>query len=178
VFDVTDAGLWDGRPSLGGVWVAHPDATDPERVMIRNTETGSFVIGALFRRERENPGPRFQISSDAAAALDILAGAPTELQVIALRREEVAPAEAPIAVAAVEPILETEVASAPESASETMCRACGIRPRRGVRRRDGGNGCAPLPAPVCSRARRGRASAQHVGRGRHGRHHPRRLQPR
>jgi hypothetical protein len=32
VFDVTDAGLWDGRPSLGGVWVAHPDATDPERV--------------------------------------------------------------------------------------------------------------------------------------------------
>jgi hypothetical protein len=57
VFDITDAGLWDGRPSLGGVWVAHPDATDPERVMIRNTETGSFVIGALFRRERENPGP-------------------------------------------------------------------------------------------------------------------------
>jgi rare lipoprotein A len=119
VFDVTDAGLWDGRPSLGGVWVAHPDATDPERVLIRNTETGSFVIGALFRRERENPGPRFQISSDAAAALDILAGAPTELQVIALRREEVAPAEAPIAETAVEPILETEVASAPESASET-----------------------------------------------------------
>jgi rare lipoprotein A len=39
VFDVTDEGLWDGRPSLGGVWVAHPDATDPERVMIRNTET-------------------------------------------------------------------------------------------------------------------------------------------
>jgi rare lipoprotein A len=89
-------GLWDGRPSLGGVWVAHPDATDPERVMIRNTETGSFVIGALFRRERENPGPRFQISSDAAAALDILAGAPTELQVIALRREEAPAPEAPI----------------------------------------------------------------------------------
>jgi len=88
VFDITDEGLWDGRPSLGGVWVAHPDATDPERVIIRNTETGRFVIGALFRRERENPGPPVQISSDAAAALDILAGAPATVQVIALRREE------------------------------------------------------------------------------------------
>jgi rare lipoprotein A len=88
VFDIAAEGLWDGRPSLGGVWVAHPDATDPERVIIRNTDTGSFVIGALFRRERDNPGPEVQISSEAAAALDILAGAPTNVQVTALRREE------------------------------------------------------------------------------------------
>lgn len=94
VFQVTEAGLWDGRPSLGGVWVAHPSVTDPERVVIRNTTNGKFVIGALFRRERENPGPALQVSSDAAAALDILAGAPTELQVTALRREE-APVETP-----------------------------------------------------------------------------------
>jgi rare lipoprotein A len=119
VFDITEAGLWDGRPSLGGVWVAHPDATDPERVMIRNTETDSFVIGALFRRERENPGPRFQISSDAAAALDILAGAPTELQVIALRREEVAPTTAPVAETGTAPVAEAEVAAAPETDPET-----------------------------------------------------------
>jgi hypothetical protein len=104
VFDVTEDGLWDGRPSLGGVWVAHPEATDPERVIIRNVETGSFVIGALFRRERENPGPVIQVSSDAAAALDVLAGDPTRLQVTALRREEVpestqAPATDPAAVA-------------------------------------------------------------------------------
>lgn len=90
IFDVTDRGLWDGRPSLGGVWVAHPDATDPERVIIRNTENGRFVIGALFRRERENPGPTLQVSSDAADALGLLAGDPTDLQVTALRREEVA----------------------------------------------------------------------------------------
>ncbi len=88
LFDVTDRGLWDGRPSLGGVWVAHPDATDPERVMIRNPENGRSVVGALFRRERENPGPLLQVSSDAAEELGILAGAPTELSVIALRREE------------------------------------------------------------------------------------------
>lgn len=92
VFQVTEAGLWDGRPSLGGVWVAHPDATDPERVIIRNTANGKFVIGALFRRERDIPGPRLQVSSDAAAALSMLAGAPVQLNVTVLRRETVAPA--------------------------------------------------------------------------------------
>ena len=88
VFQATDQGLWDGRPSLGGVWVAHPDVTEPERVIIRNTSNSKFVIGALFRRERANPGPAFQVSSDAAAALGMLAGAPAELNVTALRREE------------------------------------------------------------------------------------------
>lgn len=88
VFSVTDQGLWDGRPSLGGVWVAHPDVTDPERVIIRNEANGKFVIGALFRKERDLPGPNLQISSDAAAALSILAGAPAALNVTALRREE------------------------------------------------------------------------------------------
>ena len=87
VFQVTDSGLWDGRPSLGGVWVAHPDVNEPERVIIRNTQNSKFVIGALFRRERENPGPVIQVSSDAAAALGMLAGAPSELNVTALRRE-------------------------------------------------------------------------------------------
>lgn len=94
VFQKTDKGLWDGRPSLGGVWVAHPDVKEPERVIIRNTSNSNFVIGALFRRERENPGPVFQVSSDAAAALGMLAGAPVELNVTALRREE-APQEDP-----------------------------------------------------------------------------------
>jgi cell division septation protein DedD len=89
IFEVTEEGLWDGRPSLGGVWVAHPTADDPERVIIRNEENGRFVIGALFRREHDNPGPMLMISSDAAAALNILAGDPTQVQVTALRREEV-----------------------------------------------------------------------------------------
>jgi cell division septation protein DedD len=89
VFQVSEPGLWDGRPSLGGVWAAHPDVSEPERVIIRNEANGNFVIGALFRKERETPGPRLQISSDAAAALGVLAGAPTQLNVVALRREEV-----------------------------------------------------------------------------------------
>ncbi len=96
VFQVTEAGLWDGRPSLGGVWVAHPEARDPERVIIRNNANGKFVVGALFRREREIPGPRVQVSSDAAEALGMLAGAPVEVNVTALRREAV---ETPAAAA-------------------------------------------------------------------------------
>ncbi len=90
VFQVTEAGLWDGRPSLGGVWVAYPGVKDPQRVIIRNSANGKFVIGALFRREREIPGPRIQASSDAAAALGMLAGAPSKLNVTALIREAIA----------------------------------------------------------------------------------------
>lgn len=95
VFSANEAGLWDGRPSLGGVWVAHPDVTEPERVIIRNQTNGQFVVGALFRRERDIPGPRLQMSSDAAEALGVLAGAPAELEVVALRKEVVAPDPAP-----------------------------------------------------------------------------------
>lgn len=102
VFQVTDQALWDGRPSLGGVWVASPDAVDPERVILRNPANGKFVIGALFKRERDNPGPALQISSDAAEALGLLAGQPGSINVTALRREEV-PIEGPAANA---PILD------------------------------------------------------------------------
>ena len=94
IFQTTDQALWDGRPSLGGVWVASPDAKDPERVILRNTANGKFVIGALFRRELDNPGPKLQISSDAATALGLLAGEPGKVSVTALRREE-APKVAP-----------------------------------------------------------------------------------
>ena len=57
VFQVTETGLWDGRPSLGGVWVAHPDVKDPERVIIRNQANGKFVIGALFAVNATIPAP-------------------------------------------------------------------------------------------------------------------------
>lgn len=101
VFKTTDTALWDGRPSLGGVWVASPDAVNPERVILRNEANGKFVIGALFRRERDNPGPKLQISSDAADALGMLAGQPGSLNVTALRREgsETAVTAAPPATA-------------------------------------------------------------------------------
>jgi len=130
VFEVSDSGLWDGRPSLGGVWVAHPDVTEPERVIVRNTGNSKFVIGALFRRERASPGPVIQVSSDAAEALGMLAGAPATLSVTALRREtqpEEEPADAPTAQLAapgavetstLDPVAET-AAAAIEAASES-----------------------------------------------------------
>jgi hypothetical protein len=87
VFHVTEAGLWDGRPSLGGIWVAHPDVATPERVIIRNDKNNKFVIGALFKRDIETSGPRIQVSSDAAKALGMLAGQPSNLNVTALRKQ-------------------------------------------------------------------------------------------
>lgn len=114
IFQVTGTGLWDGRPSLGGVWVAHPDATDPERVRIVNRANGQEVVGALFRRERDLPGPALQVSSDAAEALGMLAGAPAEVEVTALRRQE-APEPAQTEPAQIEPV-QTE-AAAPEATS-------------------------------------------------------------
>lgn len=121
VFNASEAGLWDGRPSLGGVWVAYPGVKDPERVIIRNPANGKFVIGALFRREREMPGPRLQVSSDAAAALGLLAGQPARLDVTALRREEVA--EAPPLPPAT-PVLD----KAETITSETLAPAPGAAP--------------------------------------------------
>jgi rare lipoprotein A len=99
VFQTTDSALWDGRPSLGGIWVASPEVMNPERAIMFNPATGKSVTGALFKRERDNPGPRLQLSSDAAEALGILAGQPTEIRVTALRKEE-AVEEAPVETAA------------------------------------------------------------------------------
>jgi len=87
VFQATESGAWDGRPSLGGVWVGYPNVRDPERVIIRNRENGKFVIGTLFRREREVGGARFQVSSEAAGALGLAAMTATRLEVTALRSE-------------------------------------------------------------------------------------------
>lgn len=94
IFTVTDRGLWDGRPSLGGIWVAHAAVGDAERVLVRNTANGVSIEAALFRRDINNPGPALQVSSDAAEALGMIAGQPAELYVVVLRRE-VAPPEAP-----------------------------------------------------------------------------------
>lgn len=109
VFSKRDQGLWDGRPSLGGVWVAHPDVDAPERVIIRNRESGQETIGALFKRERMNPGPVFQVSAEAAQAVGMLAGAPTNLEVVALRTEEIRTEPEPVAA----PVEES--AAAPET---------------------------------------------------------------
>jgi rare lipoprotein A len=150
VFGMEEAGLWDGRPSLGGIWVAHPEAIDPERAVIRNVATGATVTGALFRRERENPGPRFQISSEAANALGILPGAPTPIRVTAVRLERV-PVAPPAAAVEPEPAEEAAAAPAAPAAAPTAAPATAAPAEpRGLRalfqrRRPAAE---PAPAPV------------------------------
>lgn len=147
VFSANENGLWDGRPSLGGVWVAYPDVSDPERVIIRNESNGKFVIGALFKRERDNPGPKIQVSSDAASALGMLAGQPTLLNVTALRKEEV-PEEPVIADTAIEtqeldPL--AAAAAAIDAADPKPMESVGdISPAAGA--------TAPAPTPVAAPA--------------------------
>lgn len=89
IFNATDLAIWDGRPSFGGVWVAYPGNQQPERVNIRNVENGNSVVGALFKREEDNPGPPIRLSSDAAQALEIEPGTPARLTITALRREPI-----------------------------------------------------------------------------------------
>jgi hypothetical protein len=114
-FQTTDKALWDGRPSLGGVWVAATGVKDPMRVIMRNPTNGKFVIGALFRREADNPGPKLQISSDAADALGLVAGEPATINVTALRSETVGSAPAAdvaapaIAAAVIKPVTKPAV---------------------------------------------------------------------
>lgn len=124
VFQVTEPGLWDGRPSLGGVWVAYPevDVEQIGQVVIRNQANGRFVIGALFRRERETPGPALQVSSEAAEALGMLAGAPATLNVTALRRDDSGTPQAPGAMTdfdAAEPIAAVPLPPAEGAATPT-----------------------------------------------------------
>jgi rare lipoprotein A len=130
LFQMAEPGLWDGRPSLGGIWVAHPEATDPERVVIRHAESGANVTGALFRRERDNPGPRFQISSEAANALGILPGQPTTIRVTALRLEQVEVAPPPPASAGTE----AEIPAAADEGAAPSAAPVATEPPRGWRR--------------------------------------------
>lgn len=139
LFSKRENALWDGRPSLGGVWVAHPDVRSPERVIIRNTTNGQETIGALFRRERMNPGPAFQVSGEAANAVGMLAGAPTMIEVVALRVEEAESARAapepaaaePVAAPVATPATAPESAPAPDSAgAETMIAMPEAEPER------------------------------------------------
>lgn len=154
VFQTTDTALWDGRPSLGGVWVASPDAVNPERVILRNVANGKFVIGALFRRERDNPGPKLQISSDAADALGMLAGQPGQLNVTALRREDSAADAAPAPAAALPatalPAADLPAVSAEENASADPIAAAGAAIDRadGISPVEGADVVAATPAPL------------------------------
>lgn len=155
VFSANEDALWDGRPSLGGIWVAFPGVKSPERVIIRNESNGKSIVGALFRRERENPGPRLQMSSDAAEALGMLAGQPTKVSVIALTKEDIPGAVVPDlpSAAAVDAPLETASTEATLPATSDI-EATPIDPvaaaTAAIDRADAPLATVPTPTPVAA----------------------------
>lgn len=165
VFQANETALWDGRPSLGGTWVASPDAVDPERVVMFNPATGKSVTGALFRRERENPGPRLQLSSDAAEALGVLAGQPVEIRVTALRKQE-APAELVVETPAA-PQADAEAAAATAAAATAALDAADAGAKADTEAAEGAVAPdvevvagAEEPAPLTWKERRAKAKAE------------------
>ncbi len=109
-------GLWDGRFSLGGRWIAVAENVKAERIRITNLDNGREIEGALFQREADLPGPPIMVSMDAAQALGMQAGTPARLDVVVLRTETVeipAPPPAPL------PELDAVEAEAVEETAET-----------------------------------------------------------
>ena len=120
VFQLTQSGAWDGKPSLGAVWIAHEDAAEPLRTIIRRPGTEAFVVGMLYKRSETNPGTGFQVSADAADALGLSAGEEARLDVVALVPEmvpEETPGPAASPLDAAEPIQTAELADAPIEAT-------------------------------------------------------------
>ena len=142
IFQTEDKALWDGRPSLGGVWVASPAAKDPERVILRNPANGKFVIGGLFRREADLPGPKLQLSSDAAEALGLLAGEPATISVTALRRDE-----AGVDTDAAAPLVDTAAAVPAEDMAVETLPAAGTPPSADGVAAEAMAAIAPPPRP-------------------------------
>ena len=122
VYQLSANGLWDGRPSLGGIWVAVPDNVEPDRVRITNLANNRQVVGSLFRKEVSIQGPPILVSAAAADAIGLTAGSPTKLEVVVLRRETVevaAPPEPEIVEEADPEETDTAVALAVEPAEAT-----------------------------------------------------------
>lgn len=94
-FEVDATAVWDGKRTLQGIWVAHPAAETARRVRIVNVGNGFAVDGALFRRDDSGSGPSVLVSSDAAAALGMVAGEAATLAIVAIRRGPVTVPVAP-----------------------------------------------------------------------------------
>jgi hypothetical protein len=83
-FEATGTARWDGRRTLPGVWVAHPQAGAARGVRIYNVATGAAVDGAVFTRDSVLAGPSMLVSSDAASLLGMAPGEVTTLRVVAV----------------------------------------------------------------------------------------------
>ena len=80
-FRATGLGLWDGSQTLPGVWIAHPSTDVARRVRLTNSETGTRVDAAMFRRDPNLSGPQLIVSSEAAKLLGLTPGHGTPITV-------------------------------------------------------------------------------------------------
>ena len=80
-FHAAGLAVWDGAPTLPGIWIAHPMAQTARRVRLTNDETGVRVDAAMFRRDPNLSGPRIVISSEAAERLGLEPGQGTRITI-------------------------------------------------------------------------------------------------
>ena len=85
IFNAEGLAYWDGRSSLGGVWITHPNIDQPTRVLIKDKYGNSSVIGAIFNRNSDIDEKRMLLSSEAAASLGVKKNENRIITVTALR---------------------------------------------------------------------------------------------
>jgi len=85
ILDISASVVWDGKQTLGGNWVSHPDINSPEKVLIKNTSNGKSAVGAIFQQTRNLNKGLAAISSDAAKTLSISKNDETKLQIVAIK---------------------------------------------------------------------------------------------
>ena len=88
ILDISASVVWDGKQTLGGNWVSHPDINSPKKVLIKNTSNGKSAVGAIFQQTRNLNKGLAAISSDAAKTLNISKNDETKLQLVAIKMIE------------------------------------------------------------------------------------------
>ena len=88
ILDISAVVIWDGKQTLGGNWISHPDVASPERVLIKNISNGKSIFGAIFQQTKKIKTGSALLSSDAAKALDIAQNEQTKVQIVAVRVPE------------------------------------------------------------------------------------------
>ena len=85
IIDIATSVFWDGKQTLGGNWISHPDVDSPERVLIKNIANRKSIVGAIFQQTKKIKSGSAQISSDAAKSLGIKENEQTKVQITAVR---------------------------------------------------------------------------------------------
>ena len=84
--------MWDGAPSLGGAWIAHPDHDGPGAPLVTlTTEDGTRTEARLVRRGGDARG--YLLAAETARALGLEPGEPARLTVTRVELAEDAAAD-------------------------------------------------------------------------------------